>query len=61
MTDKELEIGKIYKIDHRRKGIMVIEIMSFTNDWVESLIVEGKAKGEKVTLRRAFIIILEEK
>jgi len=59
MTDKELEIGKIYKIDHRRRGIMVIKIIVVTDDWIEGVIIEGEYKGDEVALKREFIIILE--
>jgi len=60
-----MEIDKVYRIDHSRKGIFILKITSQDDTWTTGVIVEGKTttlnpanscgEGEKVTLRTAFI------
>lgn len=57
--------GRVYTVDHSRKGKFTLLVTSQTDEWVTGTIVDGTAKamldynvrevGEEVTLRRSFI------
>lgn len=59
-----LEIGKVYKVDHQRKGKFTLKMLKVDDVWCTGEIVEGYAsallpynereKGEEVTLRISF-------
>jgi len=66
---EELEVGKVYKVFHRRKGGFTARIKSLSDDWVEMEIVEGVAEamldynvkytGETLKARQAFCTFTE--
>lgn len=66
----EIEVGKIYKVIHSRKGSFVVRIKDVSKDWVGAEIVAGKAKyinqpereeGEEITLRKSLCNFFEFK
>lgn len=60
----ELEVGKVYECRHARKGVFKMRIASVTGEWIEGVIVSGRADaamsynvcdtGETVTVRDSF-------
>lgn len=62
------EIGKIYKINHSRKGKFAIQVTRQCDEWVTGVIIQGMAKamldynekyeGEEITVRKSFCTIL---
>lgn len=69
MSDKKLEVGKVYKIDHCRKGRFTCKIESVGDVWATGLITEGETRalceynvketGEEVTFRISFATFQE--
>lgn len=64
-----LEIGKIYKIKHERKGEFIIKLLSHDDEWVTGELTDGTAKavmnynfkykGEELTIRKSLVKINE--
>lgn len=64
-----MEAGKIYKVNHCRKGVFSFRVIEDTEEWVTGEIVGGKIKnlaywinadnvsGDVLTLRKSFIKI----
>jgi len=55
----EPEVGKIYQVNHRRKGTFKVRVLAVSEGWVDCEIVDGQAyfvsdsnrgEGEKITL-----------
>jgi hypothetical protein len=64
-----MEIGKTYKVIHKRKGEFVLKIIEGNDVWVKGLIVDGvaqylneenKTEGELIEVRRDFLINMGE-
>ena len=65
----KLEVGKIYKVKHTRKGNFTCKIKSVSGEWATGLITEGETRalceynikeaGEEVTFRIAFAAFIE--
>lgn len=63
-TTEELQVGKLYRVNSRRKGEFVGIVTKADDTWADVLITKGKAKamldynernaGELVTVRRSF-------
>lgn len=61
----EPEIGKIYEVNHQRKGKFVVKVLRVSDEWVAGEIIEGKTNamneyneksaGEVVDMRRSFV------
>lgn len=64
MTSHFLEIGRIYEVNHYRKGKFTIMVTKLDEEFATGLIVSGKANaildhniremGEEITFRRSF-------
>ena len=58
---ENIEIGKTYAVNHRRKGLFKLKVLSLGNDFVTGNIVEGKTtcvlesndkyEGEEITIK----------
>lgn len=66
----DLEIDKIYKIIHSRKGTFTLRITEIGEEFVTGIILNGVAKnlsreddiiGDKITIRKEFCIFLKTK
>jgi hypothetical protein len=65
MEGTQFEIGKIYEIDHSRKGRFSIRVEEQGEDYLEGVVVDGyaaammsydvKEEGEKVRMRKSLI------
>jgi len=63
----KLEIGKVYDLQHSRKGAFTLKVTGMDDEWTTGIIVEGKANailpenekftGEKITVRTEFLTI----
>lgn len=57
-----LEIGKEYRVEHRRKGVFKMRITSEYETWVTGVLTEGRIRsragwrevGEEITVRKSF-------
>ena len=66
-----MEKGKIYKINHSRKGEFSIRVTGEDSEWLHGIIVEGAAdailtnnirnEGEAITVRKSLCLIEEDK
>jgi hypothetical protein len=45
VENKNIEVGKIYNVDHRRKGKFVAQVTAINGEWIDAVIVEGIAKA----------------
>lgn len=62
--EQTLEIGKIYDVEHSRKGRFTIQLTNQSEDFAQGTIIEGKTitaipenarfAGEEVQLRKSF-------
>lgn len=62
---QNLEVGRIYKINHRRKGVFIARILAVGDVFCTALILDGKAEakldyndrftGEEISMRISFI------
>lgn len=60
-----IEIGKVYLIQHRRNGQLTMRITDLTQEWITGVVVTGKTEmvsawvevepGQGITLRRSYI------
>lgn len=60
----KLEIGKVYKCDHCRKGTFGFKVTAIDDEWVTGIVASGKAnalysynvayKGDELTVRKSF-------
>ena len=67
----EVLIGKIYQVNHKRKGAFKIKVISIYDKYIDGIVIEGKVdailkedrkfKGEKVTINRKFCSFSEIK
>lgn len=63
-----IEVGKIYKINHSRKGTFTAEITSTDSEWTTAVVVEGVAdgisnnwtRGEELSMRNTLIVSAAE-
>lgn len=66
----KLEIGKIYKVRHSRKGVFSLKVESIDDEWVIGQVYQGRAnammdynvklEGDPITVRESFLTIIEE-
>lgn len=65
MSEVQYEIGKVYDINHSRKGKFKMLIESQDNTWLDGIIIEGTAdailynnikyEGDKITIRKKLL------
>ena len=70
MSTVKLEVGKVYRVIHSRKGKFVVEVTDNNGVWVTGTIVDGSAKallpenhvvkGEQLVMRLTLIVDAEE-
>lgn len=58
-----IEVSKIYKVSHSRKGLFTMQVTKIDDTWIEGVIVDGKAsalslggtryQGDPVTVRKS--------
>jgi len=61
-----MEVGKEYRVRHMMKGVFDIRVTALDETWAQGVITSGKAKanlpdntkaaGDKITVRRAFLL-----
>ena len=66
----DMEIGKIYKVRHSRKGVFSLKVKSFHEEWVVGEVYQGatramlpenvKLEGDPITVRKSFLTVIEE-
>jgi hypothetical protein len=64
-----IEVGKVYDVQHQRKGSFRMRVMARDGEWVDGQIVSGKARamlsynereaGEAITVRESFCTFTE--
>jgi len=64
-----VEVGKLYDVQHQRKGSFRMRVMARDGEWVDGQIVSGKARamlsynereaGEAITVRESFCTFTE--
>lgn len=60
----KVKVGKIYNVNHSRKGRFILKIISVNDEWITGELIEGDPKylsegaysvaGEEMTLRESF-------
>lgn len=65
-----MEVGKIYKVTHSRKGSFSLKVVAINDEWIEGVIYNGvagammeynvKLEGEEITVRESFLSNIEE-
>lgn len=45
MAKPKLEVGKVYKVVHERKGTFSMRITKFNHTWVSGIIAKGKTSA----------------
>jgi hypothetical protein len=40
--EMNIEVGKIYKVIHDRKGIFVLQVTSVNDEWISGIIIDGE-------------------